>query len=221
MKKGILVFVLMAVAAAGAFAQFGVEADFSISGGGFRVGVNYGAPTFDILAGISMISFNKDKVDKQDNDYDSDASKNSFSEGNFILGIYAGIAPKTLISDKWSFSFPLLAGFHFGIGDPIKLTNGKFPDWFDGWSTDTDWGPSFSYGNWFSVSFDIGTRASYSLNDHWNLYAQANVRLFDWFHWEEYNWKDPSTDGQYLAEIKNGFQFFAGHNVSLGVLYRF
>jgi len=66
------------------------------------IGIGIGFKPLDIIAGINF-TFAEDKLE-----YGSPYIDHAFSEKWNSVGIYAGIAPKAISTDKWTLSFPLL-----------------------------------------------------------------------------------------------------------------
>ena len=151
MKKGILVLVLFVIAAAGAFAQFGIGGSVTTNFTATTypsIDIMYGLEKLDILGGLTFSN------EKQTLTIETAGSTNSNSASDGYFGIFAGIAPKAQMSGNWSLSFPLLLGFTFGS---LEIP-GK--------------------SDFFGLAIEAGGRATYSLSGHWSLFTGFLINIF-------------------------------------------
>ncbi|MCL1812073.1 MAG: hypothetical protein FWG29_00975 [Treponema sp.] len=191
MRRVILVLVLFALVAGGAFAQFSI---------GGSVQSNFTETTFpsidmmfsleklDILWGL-LIEYENYKFKAS---AFGSSSTNSESAGSF--GLYAGVAPKVKLSGNWSLSFPVLLNFVFG-SEIVDMM---------GTSTKVDI---------FGVGLQAGGRGTYSLSDHWSLYTGFVVDIFTYSK-AEYDEAPFSITSEMTT-------FFYTGIVQFGFLYKF
>ena len=154
MKKSFLVLVLIALVAAGAFAQ--------VSLGGSAT-TNFTAttyPSFDFMYSLEKLdilggaNLSLDTATLKVGGYSQSESLNTF-------GLYGGVAPKVSIPGNWSLSFPVLANVVFGSKiDEVQGTELK--------------------GDIFGIGITGGGRATYSFSKNWSLYTGVLIEFFTW-----------------------------------------
>jgi hypothetical protein len=154
MKKFLLVFVILAVVAGGAFAQFalegGINTDFTESPLPM-IGMAFGLDKMDILAGLTF-GYGSYKVDV------GGYYGGSTTVSVWRYGMYGGIGLKLVSSGPWTLTLPILMFINFNGSSAYN---------------------KISYG----VDIGAGPRAYYALSDKWALFTGifANVLEFESF----------------------------------------
>jgi len=214
MKKKIgLVLILLLVFAGSTFAQLSIDGSVALSAVTLpntttvtpavtpSIGIVYGFPKLDLLAGVDF------NILIQQQDKDAYNYNNAYNAYN--IGIYAGLAPKASLSEKWSLSFPLLVGFSFGVREKRNFvsvhTSGLSPE---------------SYTR-FGINFRAGARAAYALSNNWSLYTGFLANIVSWTQTKNdrfANTTDNSTEFDYTFDAVNVFN---SASIQLGVLYKF
>jgi len=207
-KKIVIIMVLAALVAGGAFAQFSFEGGVNTNFSSVTptLGIAFGHSKFDFLAGLNFTIL----IDEYD--YDN-GNTNDYSYTSWSGGIYAGIAPRASLSGNWLLSFPLLAQIRFG-GTPQ----------YDYDSSRTLYSGSTSGAGSSSFGFDLraGSRASYAFSEHWSLYTGFLLNVISWTQTKQNIWKGTTPGaGTELYYTNNYFYFLNSGVVQLGVSYKF
>jgi hypothetical protein len=210
MKKTISILVLLTLASGGVFAQFAITGDLGLIGlgnGSLNLGIRYGLNSLDILASINgtfnLYDYSYNKESNPDSDY---------SQIYYTIGIYAGIAPKISLGDKWTLSFPLLAQFAY---------NGVNYDVPKHWPVSPGSANYIGYSS-FSIDLKTGARAEYALSDHWGIYTGFIISAVRWTHQKRYTWKTSSQyDGTQYYATTNVWTLFVSGGLQLGISYKF
>jgi len=218
-KKVLLLLILMAFVAGGAFAQLAVEGGVSMIGNDFftsfgdinllglqpTVGVVFSLSSFDVLAGLSFSISTYNEVD-------NGPPKQEISYNTNSLGIYAGIALRMLETEKWSLSLPLLARVSFGGKSEDKAT----PALSTGWPN-IDAGYSF-----FEIGLRAGAKAEYAFSNQWSLFTGILIDVVSWNQTEVRDWKGSTTaDGVEKIGTIDNLSVFNSGVIQLGIKYRF
>jgi len=220
-KKGLLMVVLAAIVAGGAFAQFSlrgeVSTDFS-TGVNPSLGIGISLDKLDILAGFSVgIAQVTVAYDTSDNRTGYD--KQNYTTEQNTVGIYAGIAPKAT-HEKWTVSVPMLASVYFG--EQGKLT---FDD-SDMQKASTSAQPANSI---FGFAFMVGGRGEYAFSEHWSIYTGFLWNVIKWEQLQSRSFKrvtDTTTlittnGSERLDTTRETVQVFNSGVLQLGVSYKF
>jgi hypothetical protein len=166
------------------------------------LGLEINLNKIDILAGLSFWFY---KNSKSYTNYQTFNANNTLNE--YWIKFFAGIAPKVLLNDKLTLSFPLMVRIQFR-NDSLKYVS-------DTVYTTT----SPKKAEYFGYGFDTGARLYISLTDKWSVYTGAIMNVL-YIHDNKYTyWKDSPTT-TYTRE-DNGTSWFTDGNVELGVRFTF
>jgi len=176
-KKIILVLVLAAFTAAGAFAQFGIEIFGQVHGNNYytntntpvtpTIGVDINLGGMDVLAGVSFISNTTgNKEDKYRNTY-------------WNLGIYAGVAPR-MSDGRWALSIPLLAQFGFG-GRAVEPSSESITP------------GSIMTSSRFNIGFHTGAKVEYAVTSNISIFTGVLLNVITYEERETLRWKGPTV----------------------------
>lgn len=201
MKKCISILFLLTLVTAGVFAQFAVEGGITtdfVNGTLPFIGIRYEFSKFDIMLDANFI------LRSEREDY-NDAPQYSYSFGSHGICINAGVAPKLLLSDSITLSFPVLAQIIFG-GRPEDSG-------FDGTLDPSNYNPGNST---FGIGLLAGARAAYSFNGI----------LFEVIAWDtiKYDaWKGPTASAGIRTNVNNWntTRFLSNGFFQLGASYKF
>jgi hypothetical protein len=166
------------------------------------LGIELNLNKIDLLAGVSFWFL---KNDTSYTNYQTFNADNTLNE--YLVKVFAGIAPKVLVNDKLILSFPLMARIQFR-NDSFKYDYGMVytPDL-------PKKVEQFGYG------FDAGARLYYTLTDRWSIYMGAIMNVL-YISDNKYTcWKDSPTV-TYTREI-NDMNWFTDGDVELGVRFTF
>jgi hypothetical protein len=164
---------------------------------GFEVNFN----KIDLLAEANFWIYSSERADKDYQNYNTDSTsiQNRFE-------IFAGIAPKVIITENWSLTFPLLAKLHFR-NDELK--------YHDSFVYTTD---SAKKADYFGYGFDIGARVYYALSQRWNIYAGFLFEIVSISNNKYTYWKTANTT---WTREYNTTLWFNNGEFELGVRYTF
>jgi len=169
-KKLVLVMVLAAFIAGGAFAQFGIEIYTQVDGDSITptIGFDINLGGIDILAGVS---FNSSTDSRKDDDR---------KDGLWGLDIYAGLGPK-VFADRWAVSFPLLVQFGFG-GTTYKPSSGTV---YQGTNA----------GGSFDIGFRAGAKAEYAITRNISIFTGVLLNVITYSEKNRLHWNGPTYGG--------------------------
>jgi hypothetical protein len=205
MKKSMMLAILLAICF-NAFAQAKVSitghlaTDFSAVAP--TVGLEFNFNRIDVLTAANFWVYSSDRIHKNYQYYTTD---NNLSESRFEF--FAGVAPKAVITEKWSLTFPILAKVHFRT-DALEYENSAV------YSSDSPKNVEY-----FGFGFDIGSRTYYALSQQWNIYAGFLFGIFSKQNQKRTYWKESAND-TYTMEYDTTVLFDYGE-LELGVRYTF
>jgi hypothetical protein len=219
MKKCVSVLILLALASSCAFAQFSLEGGVGIApkyGSDYEVdlqkaivlpviGMTYVMPNFDIMAGLEL-DLRQTAFEPKET-----AAGVKYSYWDASVGIYGGIAPKFALSDKLTFSLPILAKLTFGGTSTYDYPGDR---WVSG---TTDAGNST-----FSITLAAGGRTSFAFNGNWSFFTGFLVEVIS-LETEAVNaWVGPQvSNGTKVYSNTTNFRTFPKVSFPVGISYRF
>jgi hypothetical protein len=206
MKKIIALSGILLLASTALFAQthVSIAGDFGTDFTGFGPSLNLevNLRPVDVILGTRFWFY------KSAGSYSNEPSGyyNSTTTQNYFK-IYAGIAPKFNLTDKWTVTLPILVNYYH--------RNDKL---------DYDMSTIYSTSdpkkkNYNGIIFDFGARAYYQVTKHWSMYFGGIVDVFTWQDIKTTYWKS-SASVTYTLEDKNTY-WFDGGMAQLGVRYTF
>jgi hypothetical protein len=166
------------------------------------LGMEVNLDKVDVLAGLGFWVYNRNSsyTNYQTYNFDSDVNE-------YWIKIFAGIAPKILVNDKLTLSFPLMARIVFRNNsleyDPDTVYTSGSP----------------KKAEYFNYGFDAGARLYFTLSDSWSIYTGAIMAVFYIYDNKFTYWEDSSTNTYTLEN--NGVYWFGDNYVELGVRFTF
>jgi len=204
MKKILLVMVLFALAASGAFAQVALDShlSFAMATGGSNInigfapslGVNIGLGALDIIIGTDFTL----------NAHRSNVGGNPIGKRkDWALGIYGGVAPQLAESGNLRLTLPLLA----------KMT-------YNAYRNSNSANDDFNRFGWMSFDFAAGPRAYYAFSPKWSGYLGFEMTVMGF----EGKGKGKAKVGGTTSTgdgNETDFYIFPGGSIDLGIKITF
>jgi hypothetical protein len=162
------------------FAQVGVSIDGHVAtnftGVTPTIGVEINLNRIDILVETTFWFYNSERTDTNYETYNSDCT-----QFEYCFEFFAGIAPKVVITEKWSLTIPLLVKRYFRT-DTLKYENSRV------YSTTSPKNVAYlGYG------LDFGARTYYALNQKWDVYMGIMWELVSIQHIKYTYWETADT----------------------------
>jgi hypothetical protein len=223
MKKCVSVLILLALASACAFAQLSLEGGIGISPKYDTtnvyeadlqkaiiiptIGISYVMPNFDVLAGLEL-DLRQTTVEPKEA-----ITTNKDSYWNTSIGIYGGIAPKFALSDKLTFSLPLLLKLTFGG----ESTHDYAGDRSVSASNTTGAGNSI-----FNLTITAGGRMSYAFAERFSFFTGLLIDVIALNTKETKAWIGPQvSNGTKVYSNTTNFLTFSKVSFPVGISFRF
>jgi hypothetical protein len=156
---------------------------------------------FDLLVEISFQL--SDQTEKYTNYLDVDTDN---TQSGKRADFFAGVAAKTIVSEKWTVSIPIFAKISYGRSD------GKFND-AQFYVEDM-----LKTAVYFGYGFSSGPRIHYSLTKNFDVYAGFLVDMFFTENLRRVYWKTGPND-TYIVESDTD-TYFGNTEFSLGIRYK-
>jgi hypothetical protein len=164
-----------------------------------NIGIGLGLKPIDIMAGVNF-SINEDKLE-----YGSPYSNSKKTEKWNSVGIYAGIAPKAVLTEKFTLSIPLLFQIRLG-GTTYERTR------------ITVNAGDLEHVNRFGMDFLLGARVSYALSNHWSVFSGFVFNVVEYTKWDnDYYLNDGSATGETYSRTENATHWLNSGKVQIGV----
>jgi hypothetical protein len=205
MKKTIAFLGMLALGSVTFAQQFFIDGsiDTDFESATPTIGIGIGFDPVDIMAGINF-AFYDDKYE-----YGSPYSVYGFSEKWNSVGIYAGVAPKALSTEKWTLSFPLLVQIRFGESSGVDYDDSRI-------SVESG---DLEHSSHFGIDFLAGARAAYALSEQWSIFAGCIFNIVVSTQYENTYYMTTSQTGGTYSRTENYTGWLEGGKVQLGVRF--
>lgn len=155
-----------------------------------------------ILAGFGFLFYKNEVTYNNYQTFNAD-----YASDRNLFRIFAGVAPKVLVNEKMTLSFPLLVKIQFG-SDSLEYE-----------SSTVYRQESLKKGEYFGYGFDAGARVYYNLTERWSIYTGAIVQVL-YIGDDRYTYWKNSPNDTYIHK-NNTFSWFTNGNVELGLRFTF
>ncbi|MDR0375899.1 MAG: hypothetical protein LBH85_09305 [Treponema sp.] len=167
------------------------------------IGIGIRTRPVDIMAGINLT------ISEDGYEYGSPYSDYAFSKKWSSVGIYAGIAPKAISTEKLTISFPLLAQIRFGESSGEDYKDARIPVQFG----------DLENSNRFGFDFLAGVRAAYSLSEQWSIFAGFVFNIVEYTNYENTYYRTTSQTGGTYSRKESFTGWLNGGKVQLGARF--